>query len=516
MATITQQQWKDWEQHTQRVRASTLVDPTEGAEEKISRISRAKKDYEFFFKTYFPHYCERKAGNPDAGYIDLADFHVKGAYKLISKPKINIAKEWYRSSAKSVHSGMGEPLWLMINEEMRYMVLASDTEDKAKVLISSIQAELEYNQRFINDFGKQLSHGDWSTGSFQTRTGKIFTAIGIGQSPRGLRRGAIRPDYILVDDADTKERCRNPRRVKEAVEWVLEDLRGCFDANDDSRERFVICNNNIAKHTILKGVIEDLKDIIHIKVNALDEYGLPTWPAKTTLQYWTNLQAKLTYRAFEREYMNNPIEDGTIFKEEWMGYKQTLKIEDYDSIVGYGDLSYRKLGDYKAFVIIGRIGKEYHIIKVFCRQTGLDVVAKWLYDVHEVLFKNERSPSYYIEGNFIQDDFVSSFDEEGDQRGWYLPIIADKRSKPDKFSRIEAISPLWERGWVFFNEAEKGSTDMETLKDQFLAFEQGSGAKDDGPDAVEGALHKLNVKAASKTFKPVIGDRKGFLSKFKW
>ena len=60
----------------------------------------------------------------------------------------------------------------------------------------------------------------------------------------------------------------------------------------------------------------------------------------------------------------------------------------------------------------------------------------------------------------MQDVILDEFTTEGNIRGYQLPIMPDKRKKPDKIQRIEAISPLWERGFVFYNEALKDSTDM--------------------------------------------------------
>ena len=48
-------------------------------------------------------------------------------------------------------------------------------------------------------------------------------------------------------------------------------------------------------------------------------------------------------------------------------------------------------------------------------------------------------------------DFVNDFDIEGDERGWYIPVTADKKSKIDKFDRIESMAGYFERLNVFFN-----------------------------------------------------------------
>ena len=87
----------------------------------------------------------------------------------------------------------------------QYVTLVSQIRE----LISDIQAELMYNKKFIHYYGKKFKFGDWSDGDFTTTDGAKFMAMSPGQSPRGLREGNQRPDYIVIDDVDTKQRCNN-------------------------------------------------------------------------------------------------------------------------------------------------------------------------------------------------------------------------------------------------------------------------------------------------------------------
>ncbi len=69
-------------------------------------------------------------------------------------------------------------------------------------------------------------------------------------------------------------------------------------------------------------------------------------------------------------------------------------------------------------------------------------MVRWFYNLHERL-PQDVVCEYYIEANFLQDILLDEFTREGNLRGYQLPIRADRRKKPDKFQRIEAISPLW-------------------------------------------------------------------------
>ena len=107
----------------------------------------------------------------------------------------------------------------------------------------------------------------------------------------------------------------------------------------------------------------------------------------------------------------------------------------------------------------------------------------------------------------MQDTILDEFRREGELRDYQLPITGDKRKKPDKFQRIEAISPLWERGFVVYDETQRDDPDMLTGIDQTLSFEKGMRGHDDAPDADEGAIWMLQRDTRTKSFNPSFGRR---------
>ena len=206
--------------------------------------------------------------------------------------------------------------------------------------------------------------------------------------------------------------------------------------------------------------------------------------------------------------MHNPISEGGIFKWQWIRYKKILPLRKYDQIICYIDPSFKSTtaNDYKAARVWGKIGRELHLIACYVRQDTVSGMVRWLYNFDESL-PEDVAVSYYMEANFMQDTILDEFEAEGDIRGYQLPVMPDKRKKPDKIQRIEAISPLWERGYVFYNEALRNDTDMETGIDQTLSLARGSRAHDDAPDADEGAIYKLQKGSREERFEPVFGDR---------
>ena len=218
----------EYDVHCQKVIKETIIDSGEKPAEKRKRIDKLEKQYIDWFEYYFPHYAKCKS----------ASYHKEFSNKIIGNKKIKALLEIYRSGAKSVHADMGIPLYLyLVKKDLFFMLLIGETDIKAKQLLSDIQSELEYNQRLINDYGRKLQKGDWAEGNFYTTDGIRFMSLGFGMSPRGLREGAQRPDYIVVDDVDVKKHVNNDRIMSDGVDYILEEVTGCFDAADDSTER---------------------------------------------------------------------------------------------------------------------------------------------------------------------------------------------------------------------------------------------------------------------------------------
>ena len=63
------------------------------------------------------------------------------------------------------------------------MVLVGKSEDNANTLLADVQAELQYNQRYINDFGEQYNSGSWEEGEFVTKDGTAFLPVAVVSRP---------------------------------------------------------------------------------------------------------------------------------------------------------------------------------------------------------------------------------------------------------------------------------------------------------------------------------------------
>ena len=502
---------KDFDKFCSRIQQATTIDIHESADQKIKRIRELEKDYSKWFEYYFPNFAKQKC----------AWFHLRLAYLIIKYPRLRLLLELFRSAGKSVHVCMGIPLYLyLVLGELFFMLLIGKTEEKAKKLLSGLQAQLQYNNRLKNDYGVKFQAGDWADGNFLTTDGVRFTSMGFEQDPRGVREEGNRPDYIVCDDVDSKKSINNDRIMREAVDYILEDVWGTFDSDDNSRERFVFANNNFHKNSITNRLHKYFEEVQKkgqkskttrfeiLKVSAVKNLTTfePEWPEKTSAAYWKEKFEDTPYRSFMREYMHTHIEDGAIFKHEQIHHIRPKKKHIYDSLVLYGDLSYKAQRDYKAMVLVGKKDNDFHILHTYRRQLSRTDAAKWLYDLYEQKGLERFNITYLIEGLFSMDEFVSDFDAEGKERGYIIPVMADTRSKANKHDRIESMSGFFEKNLVYFSSFDK-TPDQDILIEQLLAFEKGSLSHDDGPDALQSAIAYLNRATHSRDAEYAFAER---------
>lgn len=493
-----------WKVLGDNINAMSTVNTAEGVAEKIARTRKAKTDFAYFVAYYFPHYC---TDNESGCIIKPAKFHAQAAHKILKTHDIRAVFQWPRGHAKSTYMDIIIPMWLMIQDKrmLNVMVLVGKSEDNACTLLGDLQAELQFNNRYIHDFGSKYNAGDWQDGHFVTSDGFAFFALGRGQSPRGLRYRAHRPDYIVIDDLDDDELCRNEKRVSDLSNWIKEALFGCFGAKGG---RFIMVGNLIAKNSVLQNMM-DSKGVFVSKVNIVDSKGNPAWPELWTKEKIKDLEQFMGYRSFQKEYMNNPILEGTVFKKADIIFGQVLRPSQYKALVCYTDPSFKSsaTADYKATALVGVTGDgHFHVLKMYAAQTTVAEMVRWHYEIMK--FVGGANCRYMIEANFMQDLLLDEFKKEGEARGLHIPITGDKRSKGDKFARIENLQPLFERGLIVIDAQTKDSPGVAVLIDQLLSFQKGSRAHDDAPDALESAIWQLNRTCKIDAFPVVMHSRK--------
>lgn len=459
-------------------------DPFETREAQRERIARAKKDVGFFVETYLGHYATAKS----------AKFQIKLANLLLKLKVLNILVRWGRGLAKSVWCDVIIPLWLWTNDDIGYMVVVGNNYDKAKILLSDLQAEFEANPKLIHDFGEQKMQGSWEDGYFRTKNGFIAKALGMGQSPRGLRLGARRPDYIACDDLEDKDTVKNPKRQKEIARWIEKDL---IPTMDGPRRRFLMVNNHFHPVTIQEVLRERHPGWKLDRVDAYDPVTYkPTWETKYSATYYREIEEAVGVLAARAEYNNDPHIEGSVFTEDLIQWDKIPAINHYDSIVAHWDVAYSDsaTADYNAVRVWGLKDNRFYLIDCYVRQSKMKGAVSWIAQFQKNVAKSAAIRWQY-ESQFWNDELDRTISEVEHEEGVSLRLRKVDLPRANKLDRIMSTHPIYQNGRVYYNEKLKGHSDTQIGLMQLYGIEPGYNTNDDAPDADERCFTELGAVA---------------------
>lgn len=474
---------KKYQQKLKLIRSSGgAVDANETKEDQKARIARAKKDVRFLVEHYFPHYATSKSAKFQ---IDIAVFILKtfGARVFL---------QWGRGLAKSVWANVIIPFWLWINDEAHYMVIVTTSKDRAEELLDDLKAEFEINERIINDFGEQKNLGQWEKGFFVTKGGFIAKALGAGQSVRGLRVKAQRPDYIVVDDLETKETIANPKRQKKLANWIERDL---IPTMDGKIKRFVYANNRFAP-VMIQTLLQDKhpKWKVH-EINAYDPTNFkPTWSEKYDDDYYEDVEEDLGTLAAQAEFNNKPHIEGEIFKEEQIQWAKLPRIDHFKIIVGHWDVAYAgtQTSDFNAVKVWGLKDTDFFQIDCFVKQTKMRAAVDWMCYFQKQLPANVIV-HWRFEAQFWNDEVERTIEESEIDNNEVLNIIKIQVPKGiSKYDRMLRMQSYYQNGRIYYNEKKKSHQDTNTGLAQLYGIEPGYKTKDDSPDGDEHCISELS------------------------
>jgi len=482
MKEIDKRALQEWEAFRDNIRRETpMEDLTEA--ELLKKKAHLEAHPVEWMKYFFPNYAS----------CEFAPFQVAAINRAWKNDEWYEVWSWSRELAKSTISMMLE-LALMLTGRKHYLLMVSATQDAAIRLLAPYRANLEANQRIKQFYGEQASADKWEEGHFVTKKGLTFLAVGFGNAPRGTRNEAVRPDIIDIDDYDTDKDCRNPVTLDKKTEFIE---RAVIPTRSVNKPTLILAKGNLISKDTVVGRLGKKADK-HTVVNIVDKDGNSSWPQKNTPEHIERVKATISTGAFQAEYMNNPIQEGKIFKNLPLGKMPPLK--SFKFLVCYGDPSTSNKGkagsSTKAVTLVGKVNTTYYVLKAFVDRCTNAQFIDWYYQVRD--WVNGRVPVFYlVENNSLQDPFYEQvfqplIREENARRGDDLFITGDARPKTDKAARIEAnLEPIDRNGAWLFNQDEADNPHMIELLDQFKLFEPTLPFPADGPDCLEGAVAEV-------------------------
>lgn len=205
----------------------------------FERRERAWWDYEYFCRTYFPHYV------PTAHFSQFHQFIFKRFPQVIDgEADGREVHEAPRGEAKSTYETQLGTLWCvcraavldqygliklkMLAKSRKHMIgILMNTEEQAAEMLESIKAELDTNPRLKMDFPEACGRGRvWQSTTAITANRIKIRIGGTGKKIRGMKNGPHRPDLIFLDDLENDEQVKQKTQRDKVQNLVLTAVLG--------------------------------------------------------------------------------------------------------------------------------------------------------------------------------------------------------------------------------------------------------------------------------------------------
>jgi predicted phage terminase large subunit-like protein len=291
------------------------------------RLNIVKRNHRFFFYYYFPHYTE----------FEIAPFQEE-IFHITQNTAIPTAVIiGFRGCGKSVLLSLSFPLWAILGEQkIKYVLILSQTQQKAQMLLQQIKYELETNNLLKKDLGPfQEERNQWNIVSLHlTRYNAKITVASAEQSIRSWRHMQYRPQLIICDDPEDLESVKTKEGRDKLYNWLIGDVIPA--GNKNTRLLIVggLLHEDSLPRRLQKSIIEGKMDGIYREYPLLDEKGNPTWPGKfRTIEDVEAEKRKIGNDiAWQREYLLRIIPDeDQLIHQEWIHFYHNVPDEENSS-----------------------------------------------------------------------------------------------------------------------------------------------------------------------------------------
>ncbi|MFC1638841.1 hypothetical protein ACFL26_01050 [Patescibacteria group bacterium] len=268
------------------------------------RLAVIEKSHEWFFSLYLPHYVRYETGP-----------FQRDIFRMTEDDSLPLACVMaFRGSAKSTIVTTSFPLWSILGRPQRKFVLVlSQTKEKAQLFLQSVRSELETNDLLKADLGPfREEPGPWGNDSlFIPHFGARIAVGSVGQSLRGVRHNAHRPDLIVLDDIEDIQSVRTREGREKAWSWLTGEV---IPAGDLGTRVFAVGNllHDDATMPRLCRAIESGRVPGRVgRYPIVGKDGRSLWPGKypDSDAVETERAKLMDERAWQREYMLNIVAD---------------------------------------------------------------------------------------------------------------------------------------------------------------------------------------------------------------
>lgn len=430
------------------------------AQIKMNRAVRrmlARRSHFWFFSIYLSHYIK----------YPFAPFH-HDIFALTEDEKLRLAVlVVFRGGGKSTLVTLSYAIWSIIGvQKKKFVLILSQTQAQARLLLANIKRELENNQLLKDDIGPFEEIGDeWGATSIViSNYGARITIASTEQGVRGLRHEQYRPDVVICDDAEDLSVVKTKEGRDKTFAWFTGEVLPI----GDQETKFIVVGNLLHEDSLLTKLRKMINDgKLEGKFFAyplLDRNDNIAWPGKfPTLEDVEKLKATIgSDSAWSREYLLKIISDADrIVWPNWISYYDSMPPEEGDDFryIATGidlAISQKESADYTAMVSAKVYGHQENL-KVFIFPNPVNKRLSFPDTVEQAMqlskaLGNSTYTKLFIEEVGYQQALVEHLLAKN------IPAEGVKVSGQDKRARLALITHLVRQGKVLF--PRKGAEEL--------------------------------------------------------
>ncbi|HUV81277.1 MAG TPA: hypothetical protein VMW21_02025 [Patescibacteria group bacterium] len=295
------------------------------------RLNIVKRSHKFFFYFYFTHYTE----------FEIAPFHEE-MFHITQDTKIRSAViVAFRGSSKSTIFSLSFPLWAILGEQrIKFVLILSQTQQKAQMLLQQIKYELETNGFLKRDLGPfQEERNQWNMVSlYLPRYNAKITIASTEQSVRGLRHKQYRPQLIICDDLEDMDSVKTIEGREKVYNWFMGEVLPA----GAKQTRLMIVGSLLHGDSFIRRLQKNIESTkmnkaVYREYPIIDEKDNPTWPGKFPDQKAIDEEKLkgIDGPTWHREYLLKDVPDeNQRILEEWFKEYPMMPNSTGDDYVG--------------------------------------------------------------------------------------------------------------------------------------------------------------------------------------
>ena len=423
--------------------------------EQIIKNQKLRKElainsFYWFFHIYLHDYVKFKTADFQKEIISIAeDQTLKNAFIVA-----------FRGSAKSTLATLALPLWSIIGKHKKnFIIIISQTQSQARLILSNIRRELETNQLFIKDFGHlstDPNNSEWNSSTIVLgKSGIRISVYSTGESIRGIRHLATRPDLIIGDDLEDLASVKNKEIRNQNFDWFTGDVMPLGDRGT----KLIVIGNLLHEDSLMmkikNGITNNTLDGKFFEFPLVSLDNKIAWPGKYPTQKEINQERRKIGNdiAWYREYLLQilPPED-RIIKSEWIRYYDALPSHIAANCGGFiisldPAISQKHTAD-KTAILVGVIYKSanfhyLYITDIYNLQADFPTTKDLVEKLSNTVNQKYRT-TILVEQVGYQEALIQALQKEG------FPAVGINPHGGDKRARLNISSSYVKNGNIFF------------------------------------------------------------------